>query len=134
MSGLWQCKAQLVWREVFKGCSALLMALCCRRRTGGGNRTHRDKKKRGKTGRRVGGLKPQPAFNLSQTTGSWCPMPYILRGMYTSCFQPVTQMETEIYKRWATSSSDVAFHAVRCADRLTYPSTLRAGDGQVHLC
>lgn len=40
--------------------------------------------KRGKTGRRVGGLKPQPAFNFSQTTRSWCPMPYIFKGMYTS--------------------------------------------------
>lgn len=49
-----------------------------------GNRTHRDKKKRRKSGRRVRGLKPQPAFNFSQTTWSWCPMPYIFKGMYTS--------------------------------------------------
>lgn len=62
----------------------MLTGLCGRWGAGGGNETHRDKKKRGKTGRRVGGLKPQPAFNFSQTTWSWCPMPYIFKGMYMS--------------------------------------------------
>lgn len=41
-------------------------------------------------------------------------------------------METEIHEHWATSFSDVAFSAVHCADRLSWPSTLRGGDGQVH--
>lgn len=50
----------------------------------GENKTRRDKKKKGKTGRRVGGLKPQPAFNFSQTTRCWCPMPYIFKDMYMS--------------------------------------------------
>lgn len=48
-----------------------------------GNKTHRDKKERGKTGRRVTGLKPQPSFNFSKTTWSWCPMPYIVKGICT---------------------------------------------------
>lgn len=77
------------WRGGSEGAEGLfgagvLTGLCGRWGAGGGNRTHRDKKKRGKTGRRVGGLKPQPAFNFSQTTWSWCPMPYIFKGMYTS--------------------------------------------------
>lgn len=48
--------------------------------------------KEGKTGKTAGRLKSKPAFNFSQTTWSWCPMPYILTGIYS---RPLPASDTD---------------------------------------
>lgn len=72
--------------------AGVLMGLCGRKRAGGGKGPTETRKKGGKIGRRVGGLKRQPAFNFSQTTWSWCPIPYIFKGMYKS---PLSASDTD---------------------------------------
>lgn len=57
-----------------------------------GNRTHKVGEKEGKTGKTAGRLKSKPAFNFSQTTWSWCPMPYILTGIYS---RPLPASDTD---------------------------------------
>lgn len=84
------------WRGVAEGWGSSELGcwwgLCGRKRAGGGKGPTETRKKGGKIGRRVGGLKLQPAFNFSQTTWSWCPIPYIFKGMYTS---PLSASDTD---------------------------------------
>lgn len=102
------------WRgrqRVFR--DGVLMFLSGRKRAGGGKGPTETRKKWG-IGRRVGGLKLQPAFNFSQTTWSWCPIPYIFKGMYTS---PLSASDTDgdrNIKHKSTSVSGVAYHVVHC--------------------
>lgn len=98
----------------------VLTGRCGRQRAGGGKTGPAETRKRGeKPGGGFGGLKPQRALTSPKPHGAGVQWPTYSKACTLAHFQPVTQMETEIYKRWATSSSDVAFHAVRFADRLS---------------